>query len=157
MQSRQSRNGNATRILVALVGTALLTAATPAVAELTPWNQEQVTAVAAELAEATRDLRRTMRRQPGKTLGQPGRRAYFRLRDELGSIESASARLSRALADGAGREETFPIYRRMILAARNAAQELRRMHIGEPASTRIQAVVDALKKLRPYFEEEPPL
>lgn len=143
--------------IVLLTLATLALAATSASAELTPWNQEQVTAIAGELHEKTRDLRDTLRRQPAPTLGQPGKRAFFRLRDELGSIDSSARRLHSALAAGEGRDETFPTYRRMILSVRNAARELRRMDLGEPANGRIQAAADVLRRLRPYFEEEPPL
>ena len=135
---------------------ALLTA-TVANAEIVTWNQEQVTAIAGELFEKTRELRATLRRQPPRTLGQSGRRAFFRLRDEMGTIESASRRLHSALAAGEGREETYPTYRRMILAVRNVAQELRRMDLGEPANGRIQAAAEVLRRLRKYYEEEPPV
>ncbi len=91
-----------------------LIAASVATGELLPWDQEKVTAIAAELPPATRALRESLRRQPPPTLGQAGKRAFWRLRDQLRSIESSSRRLHNALLAGEGHEETFPIYRRMI-------------------------------------------
>ncbi len=136
---------------------ALVLAASLASAELTAWDQEKVTAIAAELVEATNDLRGALRRQPPPTLGQPGRSAFHRLRDELSAIESTARRLHRALAEGATRDETFPTYRRMIRFVRNAAVESRRISLGEPAAGRVKASADVLRRLRPYYDEEPPI
>ncbi len=154
----RSRTREKTRILASLLSmVALLVTATFASAELTAWNQEQVTAIAAELAETTTDLRNALRRQPPPTLGQPGKRAFFQLRDDLASIQATARRLHNALAEGATRDETFPTYQRLISSVRSAADELRRTQLGEPVAGKVAAAADALRRLRPYYEEEPPL
>jgi hypothetical protein len=85
-----------------------LAAASFATAEPLPWDQEKVTEIAAELPPDTRALRESVRRQPPPTLGQAGKRAFWRLHDQLRSIESTSRRLHNALLAGEGHEETFP-------------------------------------------------
>ena len=132
-----------------------LIAASVATAELLPWDQEKVTAIAAELAPATRALRESLRRQPPPTLGQAGKRAFWRLRDQLRSIDSTSRRLHNALLAGEGHEETFSIYRRLITTARGAARELNRMPILKPVEAHIETVAGLLKRLRPFYEEDP--
>ena len=118
------------RILASLLSmVALLFTATLASAELTPWNQEQVTAIAAKLVAATTDLRDTLRRQPPPTLGQPGKRAFHQLRDDVQSIHASANRIHNALGEGAGLDETLPTYRRMISSVRSASDELRRTPI----------------------------
>jgi hypothetical protein len=143
--------------VAALLVAAALIGAPQARAELMEWDQAKVTALAGELAEKTKDLRDAVRRQPAPTLGQVGRRAHHQLRDELWTIESTSRRLRDALSEGATMEETLPTYRRLITSVRNAARELRRMQLGEPAAGRVEAAADVLRRLRPYYEEAPPV
>ena len=153
-----SRTREKARILASLLSmVVLVAAATLASAELTPWNQEQVTAIAAELVERAGELRESLRRQPPPTLGQPGKRAFHQLRDELSAIEATARRLHNALAQGATHDETLPTYQRMIRSVRRASDELRRIQLGEPVAGKIQAAAEVLRRLRPYYEEEPPI
>ena len=156
MTPSRTRNKARTSALLLPVA-AFVLAASLASAELTAWDQEKVTAIAAELVEVTRDLRGALRRQPPPTLGQPGRASFHRLRDELSAIETAAGRLHRALSEGATRDETLPTYRRIIRSVRNAAENARRISIGEPAAGKIKTAGDVLRRLRPYYEEEPPV
>lgn len=71
------------------------------------------------------------------------------------SIESTARQLHDALAAGAGRDETFPTDRRMILTVRRADRELQRIPTVAPVEQNVQAVADILKRLRPYYETEP--
>ncbi len=150
MRSRKRRT-----IPVSMALALSLIAALVATAELLPWDQEKVTAITAELPPATRALRESLRRQPPPTLGQAGKRAFWRLRDQLRSIESTSRRLHNALTAGEGREETFPIYRRMITTVRDAARELNRIPTLTPVETHAETVAGVLKRLRPFYEEDP--
>ena len=93
-------------ILASLALALPLIAASFAAAEPLPWDQQKVTAIAGELPPATRALRESLRRQPPPTLGQAGKRAFWRLRDQLRSIESTSRRLHNALLAGEGHEES---------------------------------------------------
>lgn len=152
----RSRTRETARSLAALISlAALVAAAAPAFAELTPWDQEAVTEIAGELNQATRDLRAAARRQPPPTLGQPGRHAFHQIRDELGAIETASRRLHTALQAGEGREATLPTYRRLIRSVRNVANELPRVPLQKPVTTKLDTAADALRRLRPFYEEQP--
>lgn len=136
---------------------AFVLSASLASAELAAWDQEKVTAIAAELVEATKDLRSSLRKQPPPTLGQPGMASFHRLRDELSTIETTAGRLHRSLVEGETRDETLPTYRRMIRSVRSAREDARRISIGEPVAGKIQTAADALRRLGPYYEEEPPV
>ncbi len=149
----KSRNRGSIQASMALAVS--LIAASVATAEPLPWDQEKVTAIAAELPPATRALRVSLRQKPPRTRGQAGRRAFWRLRDQLRSIESSSRRLHNALLAGEGREETFPIYRRMIVTVRDAARELNRIPTVKPVEEHIETVAGALKRLRPFYEKDP--
>ncbi len=149
------RSGKKGSILASVALAAPMLAASVATAEPLPWDQEKVAAIAAELPPATRALRASLRQKPPRTLGQAGRRAFWRLRDQLRSIESSSRRLHNALLAGEGREETFPIYRRMIVTVRDAARELNRIPTVKPVEEHIETVAGVLKRLRPFYEEDP--
>ncbi len=155
--AREGAREKAWTPLSLLVAIALMLPAALAGAELKPWDQERVTALAGELQQKTHELRNAVRRVPPPTLGQPGQRAFHRLRDELGAIEATARRLHKALAKGATREETFPTYRRLILAVRSASQEVPRLGGGRDDAPRIAATAEVLRQLRQYYEEEPPL
>ena len=129
----------------------------PAHSELTAWDQAAVTAAAGELSTAAQELRDALRTQSPPTVGQPGRRAFFRLRDEMQALVSASGRLHRALEGGAGQEETFPTYQRLLSTARRAERETRSIGLGEPVTSKIAAAADAIRRIRPYYEDAPSL
>jgi hypothetical protein len=134
---------------------ALLATATLASAELKAWNQEEVTAAAAQLMEKTADLRASLRKQLPPTLGQPGKRAFHQLRDDVTAVDQTARRLHTALAEGAGLDETFPTYQRMLSSVRSAQRELRRLQLGEPVASKLQAAGDALRQLQPYYDDNP--
>ncbi len=143
--------------IVLLFAFSIAAHATAARAELTDWDQTKVTALANDLAEAAQGLQGALRRQPPPTLGQPGRHAFWTLRDEMQGIVAASRRLHSALSSGEGRDETYPTYRRILRNARRAAREIRRIQLGDPIPEKIEAIADAIRALRPFYEEEAPL
>lgn len=149
-----SRIRTLVRALPALLLAAALAAPPSASAELAKWDQERVTAIAGELANAIKDLRKAVRQVPPPTVGQPGTHSYYELLDTLGGLESASKRLNKALADGKGREETSPTYRRLMRGVRDAQEYARRLELGAPVLDRVAVAGDALRRLRPYYEEE---
>jgi hypothetical protein len=54
-------------------------------------------------------------------------------------------------------EETFPTYQRLLSTARRAERESRRIALKEPVPTHIEAAADAIRRIRPFYEEEPSL
>jgi hypothetical protein len=137
--------------------TIALLSASDSRADLAEWDQEKVTAVAEELAQAAVSLRNGLRAKPPRTLGQSGRRAFWSLQEEARVIASTSRRLQRALANGAGMEETYPTFRRLVRSGRRAKREMRRVDLGERTLAWVEAVADGVRKLRPYYESEPPI
>ena len=126
--------------------------------ELRTWDQEEVTAIAADLAQAAQELRNALAKEPVPTVGgRPGRRAFFTLQEEVQFLASASRRLHSRLGEGAGLDETYPIYRKLLVAARRGSRELWRMGLGEPVSGKLEVTADAIRRIRPFYEKEPPL
>jgi hypothetical protein len=134
--------------------------ALPAVAEgsAQAWEQEAVTALAAELVGAVNGLRDSMRRDaPPDTRAGAQSRLRFRLLDRLRLIEAEARALQRALAGGASQDETFHIFRRIDELRRDAADDARRMFVPEGTTQKMEAARAVLEKLRPYYEPaEPP-
>jgi hypothetical protein len=65
--------------------------------------------------------------------------------------------LHRALADGAGMEETYPTSRRLVRSGRRGSRQLNRVDLGQDTRGKVEAVADGVRKLRPYYEPEPPI
>jgi hypothetical protein len=54
-------------------------------------------------------------------------------------------------------EETYPTFRRLVRSGRRAKREMRRVDLGERTLAWVEAVADGVRKLRPYYESEPPI
>jgi hypothetical protein len=132
-----------------------LVAPAPAAAELAKWDQERVTAIALDLQNATKELRDSFYKVPPPTAGQAGSKSYYELDDTLRSVSGASRRLYKALKDGKGHEQTFPIYRRMMLGVRDARELAQKIGGTEDVLAKAANAGDALRRIRPYYEEEP--
>lgn len=144
-------------LLVLLVLAFGLGAPQPASAELQEWDQKQVTSLAVDLLTASQAFQGALRREPPRTLGQPGRRAFWTLRDEMQGIVAAARRFHSMLEGGSGQEETYPVYRRILRNARRAARETRRLDLGGQLPAKIEAIAQALRSLRPFYDAEPPI
>jgi hypothetical protein len=145
------------KTIFSLLLVAALAGSSVARADLAEWDQAKVTAAADGLVKATVVLRDSLRQKVPPTLGQPGRRALFTFQDEVRALATASARLHRSLADGNGMDETYPIFRRIVRTGRRAQRETRRIGVSETTGNNIDAVADLIRKLRPFYEPEPPI
>jgi hypothetical protein len=126
-------------------------------ADLQAWDQEKVIAAAKELAAATVTLRNGFRAKPRPTLGQAGRHSFFSLREEVQVLVSTAARLQRSLEGGAGMEETYPTFRRLVRSGRRAKRNVRGVPLGDESLANIEAVAASVRKLRPFYEAEAPI
>jgi hypothetical protein len=70
---------------------------------------------------------------------------------------STAARLQRALDDGAGMEETYPTFRRLVRSGRRAKRDVRRVPLGEDTNANIEAVAAGVRKLWPFYEADAPI
>ncbi len=143
--------------LVGLLVALSLVGTTQARAELRAWDKATVTAAAGELVQAAEALRGELRRKPDTGLGARRSAAFWGLHEEMRALVQTSRRLQTALADWAGRDETYPTYRRLLRTARRAKDEARRFGLPEPARGKLEAVADAMRAIRPFYEAEPPL
>jgi hypothetical protein len=132
-----------------LVGLAV---ATPALAAA--WNQEEVTAIAQQLEQATKDLYDSFYKQPTQGIGSGQARAYLELKQQLRRIRTEARHLAAALGKGEGHDETLPIWRNLMEEVRRAQENARRVYSTGPVTERANTAREALEKLAPYYDAE---
>ena len=107
-------------LFVLLASLACAGSGSPPAEDLAPWDQEEATALAVQLASAASDARTAARQQPGLVGSSEPR--VVRYLDALRRFETATRQLATALQNGQGREETRPIAVRVRRLARDARQ-----------------------------------
>ena len=142
-----------TRPAFALLASLGMLVALPATAEQKEWDQESVTKIAKQLAEAAGDLRQSVRRTPPPTAGSQ-RRVRFKALDDLRVIENAINSLARRLEAGDGREETYPTFQRIRTLRNDIAMRTRQAFITEPTLTKLETARGLLAQLEPYYAAE---
>ena len=140
-------------VLAAILSVVVLLPSIGRAGEPRAWDQAEVTALADQLFEAVKDLRESVRRanDPGIASGQA--RATHRLSDTLRLIRNESKHLASRLTEGAGRDETFPVFRRIGQLRLQAAEDARRIMLVQPVLDRIDVARSVLEKLEPYYAE----
>lgn len=121
-------------------------------AEAAAWNQERVTALAAELHEEVKDLKITVERNPDQPIGG-ARRAQYEARDQLRVLQSLARHLWKDLEDGADREATITTYMRIQTVRRDLEAIGRRANVQNNTLEAVMEVQDVLRRLAPYYEE----
>lgn len=117
------------------------------------WNQERVAAIADELASEASRLRQVVRKAfGGSQIGGGSARSRFRLRDLLRLLENETRHLRRQLEDGKGREETMPVYRRVMSTVSDARENARRTFLSEDVLAQADKARDALMRLTAYYD-----
>jgi hypothetical protein len=138
-------------LLAAILAAVVLLPSIGRAGEPRTWDLAEVAALADELYEAVKDLRDSARRasDPGIASGQA--RSTHRLLDTLRLIRNESKHLASRLNEGAGRDETLPVFRRIGQLRLQAAEDARRLMLLQPVLDRIEAARSVLEKLEPYY------
>ncbi|MEN8182864.1 MAG: hypothetical protein ABFS46_10060 [Myxococcota bacterium] len=131
---------------------ALTSPAPAADTDPTPWNQEEVTAIAEQLKQATQELYDSFYKQPTQNIGSGQARAYQQLKHTLRRIRTESQHLAATLTKGEGHDETRPIYGNLMGEVRNAQEDARKVFSTSPVIERANAVRAILEKLSAYYE-----
>jgi len=124
---------------------------TPILAAQQPWDQQKVTQIASELAEAVSGVRDQFRKQPPSTIASMQANARYRLEDELRLLESETWELMRQLKSGEGHDATQPIYDHIGSLARDARENGRKQLVAEPVQKRIDRAEELWAQLTPYY------
>ncbi|MGI9590794.1 MAG: hypothetical protein ACR2P8_05460 [Myxococcota bacterium] len=117
--------------------------------DLKPWDQEQVTLLAVNLASAATDARNAARRDPNVAASRD--RRVLRYLDALRRVETGTIQLATALQSGQGREQTEPIATRVRGFVRDARQH--GFALPQTIQTRdaIAPAEKLLEELAPYW------
>ena len=129
--------------LVLLVPLGILVAL-PAASETKEWDQAAVAG----------DLRSSVREPSEAHSGRMQRRWRARVFDDLRVAQGSANSLLRQLEAGAGREETYPTYRRIRTLRRNIAQNARRAFITEPTLGKLETARGILDQLARFYAAE---
>jgi hypothetical protein len=136
------------------VGVSCLALAGVAGAELTPWDQAKVAALAKQLETSAKELYDTFYKQPVPQAGSGQGQDYRRLKQEVRRVQSEARELSNALAKGEGREDTLPIYEHLMEVVRSARDSSRRVFTTQDVQSRASAARQLLNQLAPYYDPD---
>jgi hypothetical protein len=123
-------------------------------AELTPWDQAKVAALAKQLETSTKDLYDTFYKQPVPQAGSGQGQDYRRLKQEVRRLQSEARELSNALAKREGREDTLPIYEHLMEVVRSVRDSSRRVFTTADVQSRASATRQLLNQLAPYYDPD---
>jgi hypothetical protein len=123
-----------------------------AAATFATWDQTRVAQYAGELTIATADLRKSFDALGMQNVSQQN--AMYQVKDTIKMLDTASGGLAEALANGKGRDETMPRYKRVESLRRDAELEGRSADIPDAVFEKVFDVGNALIKLRPYYVDE---
>jgi hypothetical protein len=135
---------------------ALSSFAAEARAELAPWDQARVNALAQQLADKTRELYDAIYRQPQPVAGTQ-RKDYFKLKREVRHLKNEARDFAGDVASGAGREETEPGFEALMSSARWAAQEARSVFTVKQVNDLAAEARGLLNELAAYYDPDAPL
>jgi hypothetical protein len=121
-------------------------------ADLTPWDQQKVTALADQLVSATNALYNTFYKQPVPTLGSAQSRGYQRLKQDVKRIKSEARQLAGDLRKGKGREATTRGFQDLMVSVRDAREEARSVFTGADVAEKAAAARAVLEQLGPYYD-----
>jgi hypothetical protein len=141
------------RCTITLTALSALLLAGAAQAQLAEWNEDLVLKASRDFTEAAGDVEQELRRsQVSYTIGSGQSKDFERLRDRVRVIRRGAGRLTRLLEKGKGRDETLPIYERMMVQVRDAQEIARRLNMGDPLLNAMGRAGDALRRLAPYYD-----
>ena len=130
----------------------VICSAAPARAELTAWDQAKVTAFAKQLEDAAKSLYDTFYKQPKVGAGKS--RPYYRLQQDVRRLRLDARGLSRALADGKGRDETLPAYEDLMQTVRRAQDNAREVFTTKDVQDAAATARALLNQIAPYYDAD---
>ncbi len=136
-------------ILAAALGLLCAGFGATAQGEVQHWDAEKVKALAEQLHVATSQLYDSFYKQP--TLGVAQNKVYYRLKQDTRRLRTGSAQLSEALAKGAGRDETLPIWEDLMQAVRSALDHAPSVFRTQDVQQKAEVARAILDQLAPYY------
>ena len=102
------------RTTLALALALLCAGSDAARADVREWDPERVKSLAEQLRVATNELYDAFHKQPIPGIAQ--NKVYYRLKQDIRTLRTDTRHLSDALAQGAARDETLPIWQDLMQA-----------------------------------------
>ncbi len=133
-----------------LASLAIFFSAAPGLAERAAWDQERVTQIATDLAEAVEKVLTSAEQDPeqGTVIQERQRQAVIA---DIRSIRSMTSELATRLKRGDGLEETRPFYEQIQTVRRLAREQGRKVLNPESTVEAIVAARELLEKLASYY------
>jgi len=135
---------------IAIAGLALLPIHARAVQR--PWDQQKVTHIVSDLAQAVSGIVDEFNKQPPATIASMQTNARYRLGDDLRLLESETHVLYSMLERGKDRDATLPIYERIGSLAQDARDNARKQSATEAVQKRVERAEALWSQLTPYYE-----
>ena len=117
-----------------------------------PWDQQKVTHIVSDLAQAVSGILDEFNKQPSATIASMQTNARYRLRDDLRLLESETHVLYSMLELGKDRDATLPIYERIGSLAQDARENARKQSATEAIQKRVERAEALWAQLTPYYE-----
>jgi len=138
-----------------MAGSLALALVAPAAQAQTPaaWDQKAVAALATKLATALKDLHVTVKKNPDKPAGSPGRRAQYQAREDVKLLVGTSQRLASQLHSGEDLDATLPTWKRLQSTLRDAQENGKRGQIPAPTLEKVVSVQALMDQIAPYYAE----
>lgn len=130
-------------------------AASPALAELTPWDQDRVTSIAKELSAAADAWWQALRAQPETgVVGSGDAQDDSSMVDEARTLHEQAQALAGHLANGKGHDQTRDLYRDLEEIVGDQEVQAQRAELGEPTMDAWAKVADEMRQLAPYYDQK---
>ena len=130
--------------------------AEPEAGERKPWDQERMTELSGELADATSALRRAFRQEPTfRNPKTPNRNAVHQMEQTLRNLEIATRRLHNRVSAGNGFEGTRGTARRIGVLLNDADMWGRRIMTSAFMAERIKPAMELINAIAPYYGSGP--
>jgi Tfp pilus assembly protein PilV len=144
------------RIVTGLVLSAALLAASALLASAASaretWNQQTVTALATQLADATKALKSALRKDPDLRDGyRQGDPVVSRYAGAIDGIDRSARQLAERLAGGGGYEETLGIAKKIDSLVREAQVQGAKIMTTVWMEEKLRPVEDLLARLGRYY------
>ena len=128
-------------------------AMSPVWAQQETWNQEQVTALASQMADEVKRMRVAVRKEPhivsaGNPTKQRTAKVYV---EKLRILGSATGKLSRQLAAGETREQTTATARRIDSLLRDVRQQSAKLHSTDWTNRHLDPALGLAAQLRAFY------
>jgi len=117
-----------------------------------PWDQQKVTHIVSDLAQAVSGILDEFNKQPPATIASMQTNARYRLGDDLRLLESETHVLHSMLELGKDRDATLPIYERIGSLAQDARDNARKQSATEAVQKRVERAEALWSQLTPYYE-----